>query len=74
LFQIACTRGHIPVIQWLQSNIQWLFNLDEVNIHADSDRTFRDACMDDRILVAQWLFSLGGIDIHFNNNNNDEIF
>jgi hypothetical protein len=48
---------------------QWLFNLDGVvDIHAENDSAFLEACRNGHLTTAQWLYSLGDIDIHFRND------
>ena len=39
----------------------WLYSLDDVNIHARNDTAFNISCYKNRIEVAKWLYSLGGI-------------
>jgi hypothetical protein len=40
-----------------------------VDIHADNDQLFRNACSNGYLSVAQWLYGLGGVDIHAENDH-----
>ena len=56
-FEWNCQNGHLTVVQWL-------YSLDEVDIHVDNESAFRMTCQNGHLTVAQWLYSLGGVNIH----------
>jgi hypothetical protein len=59
-FVEACKNGHLAIVQYLYGAIGF-----------DHDSAFRLACENGRLETAQWVFGLGGVDVHF---NNDEAF
>jgi hypothetical protein len=43
--------------------------LGGVNIHANEDRCFRQACGNGHLVIARWLFNLGGVNTHAVNDD-----
>jgi hypothetical protein len=60
-FQQACSCGHISIAQWL-------YRLDDIDIHSRDDLTFRLACCCD-LSVAQWLYGLVEVNIPANEDH-----
>ena len=63
-FLTRAARGFINNCQNGYINIaQWIYELEDINIHADGEVAFRLACMNGQLNVAQWLYSLGDVDV-----------
>jgi hypothetical protein len=56
---ISHCQNHLPFIYACGSNFdlaQWIYSLGDVNIHAQNDYAFRNACCEGHIEIAHWLY------------------
>lgn len=44
--------------------VQWLYDLNKINIHFDNDRPIKLSCESGHLDIAKWLYSLNSVDIH----------
>jgi len=59
-FLECCDRGYLNIVQWL-------YSLENINIHALDEYSFRWSCLHGHLDVAKWLYSLG-VNIHVYND------
>lgn len=85
-FKSVCTRNKLEVAQWLYLiattneilcyiplyyTLMKKIILTKLDIHAENEVIFRDACCKGYLELAKWLYSLGKVDI---NANDEEAF